>query len=421
MDNVLRQLHRLAARGAGPQTDEDLIDRFFLDCDQDAFAQLVRRHGPMVFGVCMRVLHNRHDAEDAFQATFLTLVRKGQAIRQRQALASWLYRVAFRVALRLKAGADKRAADQLPEVAVEMDPAAAAAWRELRPVLDCELHRLPAKYRTPMILCYLEGKTYEEAAGEIGCPKGTVAIRLLRGRAMLKNRLVRRGLIGAAGLCGSQALLPPALAVVPPSLLHATSATGLAVAKGAALAAVTTGTVAALVRAASSNFRVSKIFVAVACLLGIGLTGTGVEILTGGKKSVPTTVAAAPADSVPPASEPPLAAAPPALQPEPIPMPQPVEPEVAQATPTPKADAMPERRDQLLVFRVETRKTSCDCPPSTTLIVVSGRSGLNWRERDGDCDLELPRPTVYRIVVVTDRKHEDVVADLVKFIVRCRV
>ena len=84
MDTVLRQLHRLAARGAGPANDEELLERFFLDCDQEAFAQLIRRHGPMVFGVCMRVLHNRHDAEDAFQATFLALVRKGQAIRSRR-------------------------------------------------------------------------------------------------------------------------------------------------------------------------------------------------------------------------------------------------------------------------------------------------------------------------------------------------
>src|SRR5260221_14000947 len=98
----------------------------------------------------MRVLPPRHDAEDAFQATFLTLVRKGGSIRRRQALASWLYRVAFRVALRLKATTDKRAAEPLAEVSVDADPSATAAWRELRPILDTELRRLPAKYRTPM-------------------------------------------------------------------------------------------------------------------------------------------------------------------------------------------------------------------------------------------------------------------------------
>src|SRR6516165_10663059 len=160
MDNVVRQLHRLAARHeAGLQSDDQLLERFFLSHDQEAFALLIRRHGPMVFGVCLRILHHRHDAEDAFQATFLALVRKGSAIRRRQALASWLYRVAFRVALRLKSRSDKHSVEPLVEVSVDADPTAAAAWRELRPILDTELQRLPAKYRTPMILCYLEGKT----------------------------------------------------------------------------------------------------------------------------------------------------------------------------------------------------------------------------------------------------------------------
>src|SRR5262245_36421124 len=201
MNNVLRQIRRLVARpGAGAQADEDLLERFIVHHEEEAFGALVRRHGPMVLGVCLRLLRHRQDAEDAFQATFLTLVRKGGSIRQRGSLASWLYRVAFRISLRLKARAEKRnGSESLVDATVDADPSAEAAWREMRPVLDGELQKLPAKYRAPMVLCYLEGKTYEEVADELGCPKGTVAIRLLRAREMLKRRLVRRGLVAAAG------------------------------------------------------------------------------------------------------------------------------------------------------------------------------------------------------------------------------
>src|SRR5438093_225712 len=104
MDNVMRQIRRLVARpGAGGESDEQLLERFVERHEEEAFADLVRRHGPLVLGVCLRVLHHRQDAEDAFQATFLTLVRKGHTMRRRAALPSWLYRVAFRIALRLKA------------------------------------------------------------------------------------------------------------------------------------------------------------------------------------------------------------------------------------------------------------------------------------------------------------------------------
>lgn len=226
MQNVMRQIRRLVARpGPSGQTDEELLDRFVRLQDDEAFSTLVRRHWPLVLGVCLRLLHHRQDAGDAFQATFLTLVRKGHTIRQRGALASWLYRVAFRIALRHKArAANRESPESLGDVPVNNDPAVAAGWGELQPVLDQELQRLPPKYRAPMVLCYLEGKTYEEAASTLGCPKGTVAIRLLRGRQMLKDRLARRGLMAAAGCVATLAVVPAANAAVSPAVAAATIA-----------------------------------------------------------------------------------------------------------------------------------------------------------------------------------------------------
>src|SRR5439155_8436824 len=137
---------------------------------------LVWRHGPMVLSVCRRVLRHEQDAEDAFQATFLTFVRRARSIAKRQAVASWLYKVAYRIALEAKALASKRSVREKQntgplEAKGTQEPSDAAAWRDLRAVLDEEVNRLPDKYRTPLILCYFEGKTYEEVARELGCPK----------------------------------------------------------------------------------------------------------------------------------------------------------------------------------------------------------------------------------------------------------
>jgi RNA polymerase sigma factor (sigma-70 family) len=288
MNNVLRQIRRLVARpGAGAQSDEDLLERFIVHHEEEAFGALVRRHGPMVLGVCLRLLRHRQDAEDAFQATFLTLVRKGGSIRQRGSLASWLYRVAFRISLRLKARADKRnGSESLGDATVDADPSAEAAWRELRPLLDGELQKLPAKYRAPMVLCYLEGKTYEEVADELGCPKGTVAIRLLRAREMLKRRLVRRGLVAAAGAVMVHATLPAAQAAVTPGLAATTTSAAMAVSAGATLAATAPAGLAALVHEAGRSWWESKIGTLCAFVTCLGLSSFG---LGGGVMSLVVT------------------------------------------------------------------------------------------------------------------------------------
>lgn len=200
-------------------TDGHLLEQFADRRDEAAFATLLDRHGSMVFGVCRRVLHHAQDAEDAFQATFLVLARKAASLTGQASLAGWLSTVAYRIALKLRAGAAR-----LREVEEQCDvwPARGefddVVWRDLRHVLDEELSRLPEKYRVPILLCYLEGKTNEEAAQQLGWTKGTVSGRLARARDLLRSRLVRRGVtLSASGLgtvLGQQALanaMPPLL------------------------------------------------------------------------------------------------------------------------------------------------------------------------------------------------------------------
>jgi RND family efflux transporter MFP subunit len=200
---VVRYLHAVAGpdSSVGP-TDGQLLERFVSQRDEAAFELLLWRHGTMVLNVCRRVLDHQHDAEDAFQATFLAFVRKARSIVRREAVAGWLYRVAFRVAVeaRNKAHKTRRLEITAPDE-LALEPAQEAVWHELRPVLDEELNRLPERLRLPLVLCYLEGKTNEEAARQLGCPPGTIFSRLARGREMLRRRLTRRGLVlSAAGL-----------------------------------------------------------------------------------------------------------------------------------------------------------------------------------------------------------------------------
>jgi RNA polymerase sigma factor (sigma-70 family) len=200
-------LHTVRCRIAEDRTDATdvvLLERFFDGRDPEAFEVLLRRHGPMVLGVCRRVLGQVQDAEDAFQATFLILLRKGRRVVLRGTLAGWLYTVAGRVALRARAN---RARRRDCERQAMRDRPAEDAWeaesrRELRAVVEEELRRLPEKYRAPLLLCELEGRTRQAAARELGWPSGTVASRLARARQRLRQRLGRRGVAVPAGLLG---------------------------------------------------------------------------------------------------------------------------------------------------------------------------------------------------------------------------
>jgi RNA polymerase sigma factor (sigma-70 family) len=193
---VLRHLRRLLdAPSADALSDAGLLQRFNQHGDQDAFALLVQRHGPLVQGVCRRVLRHEQDAEDAFQATFLVLARKAASIRQATTLGTWLYEVAYHIALKARADTARRQihereARTMPRTERTLDE----VRQELRPLLDEELHHLPERYRQALVLCDLQGQTHQQAARELGVPPGSVSRHLGRARELLRERLIQRGI-----------------------------------------------------------------------------------------------------------------------------------------------------------------------------------------------------------------------------------
>jgi RNA polymerase sigma factor (sigma-70 family) len=197
----MAEVDAVSTTGADEQPDEALLERYTTRREDAAFTALVRRHSPMVLGVCRRVLHHEQDAEDAFQAVFCVLARKAASISKRAAVGAWLYAVAYRIARKARAKRGRQPVSQsdLPEIpAAEDSPE--WAWKELRPILDSEVSRLPKKCRQAFILCYLEGLTNEQAAAQLGCPLGTVLSGLARARELLRTRLTRRGLALSAAM-----------------------------------------------------------------------------------------------------------------------------------------------------------------------------------------------------------------------------
>jgi RNA polymerase sigma factor (sigma-70 family) len=223
LEGVLQYIRRLAVDGTmADWSDVRLLEILPTTQREAAFAVLLRRHGPMVWGLCRRLLRNWHDAEDAFQATFLVLSRRAACIRKQQSLASWLYGVAWRVATRAKTIAGRRCANE-SEAVLMMEPIPLEeVVEDWPPLLHEELNRLPEKYRAPLVLCYLQGKTHATAARELGCPSGSMSHRLTRGRELLRKRLVRRGLTLTAGMLGTALVEKAAATTVPPSLVETT-------------------------------------------------------------------------------------------------------------------------------------------------------------------------------------------------------
>ncbi len=230
LTNLFTRLRALAALHQAEEfPDQELLKRFIQRHDEAAFTALVERHGAMVLTVCRRVLRHHQDAEDACQAVFLVLVRKASSIRKLNSLSSWLHGVALRVAKKLRT---RRA--RLPRTVGELpaapDEKAGCTWSELGAVLDEELQRLPEKYRAPLVLCYLQARTRDEAAQELGWRPATLKGRLELGRKMLHRRLARRGLtlsatLLVAGLGGAASASVPstvAVAIVKASLEIAT-------------------------------------------------------------------------------------------------------------------------------------------------------------------------------------------------------
>jgi RNA polymerase sigma-70 factor (ECF subfamily) len=196
MRGVLRHMHR--AVQAPDAADAELLGRFVEDRDEHAFAVLLHRHGPMVLGVCRRVLRNDTDAEDAFQATFLVLVVKAHTVYPRERVGNWLYGVAHNTARKAKTMNARR--HDREATAVDRRQAREEPEYEVLALLDAELRTLPDRYRTPIVLCDLEGRTLAEAAAHLGWPQGTVATRLRRGRHLLARKLSRHGVALSAAL-----------------------------------------------------------------------------------------------------------------------------------------------------------------------------------------------------------------------------
>ncbi len=282
VNHAMQQLRGVIFQhNAAGLTDAQLLESYLACRDEAAFAALLRRHGPMVWGVCRRLLPNYQDAEDAFQATFLVLVRRAAAITPREMLPNFLYGVASQVALKAKSIADRRRARER-QLAEAPEPAAVERDlpEELPPLLDQELRLLPGKYRTPIVLCDLEGKTRKEAAQQLGWPEGTLSSRLARGRTLLAGRLTRRGLTLSAGALAATMARNAASAQVPAALASATiKNAGVFAAEQAPAAGVISDRILTLAEGAWKSMLLSKLKIGtvVLCLLAL-VAGVGYSL-----------------------------------------------------------------------------------------------------------------------------------------------
>jgi RNA polymerase sigma factor (sigma-70 family) len=279
-------------------TDGQLLEDYVSRRNEAALAALVCRHGPMVWGVCRRILRDHHDAEDAFQATFLVLVRRAASVVPREMVSNWLFGVAHQTALKARSTAAKRGRREtqvspMPEPA-QPEPDGAP---DLRPLLDQEVSRLPTKYRAVLVLCDLEGKPRKEVAQQLACPEGTVGGRLARAREMLAKRLLRHGVTLSAGGLAAALSQNAASAGVPAALADATINAAYLVAAGQSPAGVISANVAALTEGVLRTMLLSRLKTAMmVLLLAIGLVGVGVlgrAALAGGRPDDPAPKAGA--------------------------------------------------------------------------------------------------------------------------------
>jgi RNA polymerase sigma factor (sigma-70 family) len=256
--------HALREVGAGA-SDRELLARFTDGRDGAAFRALVQRHGPMVLSVCRALVRNHQDAEDAFQATFLVLTQQAAALRATVPLAGWLHGVAYRVARKAQARFARRRKHEPGAARPEEIPPDDPSWREVQETIHAELNGLAERYRAPLVLCYLQGKTQNEAAEQLGVARNTLKARLERGRAILRARLVRRGLGPAAVLIA--AIWPPGASAVPTELLDSAVTIALGAPAPAGALALTHG-----ITNAMHVTKLKLVSTAVVVLTAVGLT-----------------------------------------------------------------------------------------------------------------------------------------------------
>lgn len=265
---LLEYVHRMARRHeCADVPDGLLLDRFVAQRDESAFSALVQRHGPMVWGVCRRMLYGPHDTEDAFQATFLVLARRAASVVPRSMVANWLHGVAYQTALKARSIATRRRRTEmqvreLPDPIAEED----ASRSDIRVLIDEELHRLPDRHRAAVVLCDLEGNTRSEAARHLGVPEGTIAGWLSRGRTKLAHRLTRRGVVlpGGLALALSHAT---ACGQMPLALAYSTTKAAIAFATEGAMPASTVSPLAiALTRKALNAMLLRRLKLPLVCL-----------------------------------------------------------------------------------------------------------------------------------------------------------
>jgi RNA polymerase sigma factor (sigma-70 family) len=293
LQSVLRHLREVGGNCPANQSDRVLLAAFVASADEASFAEIVRRHGPMVFGVCRRLTGQHQSAEDAFQATFLVLAKKANRLRRPERLGPWLYGVARRVALK----AQTRSARRREVAPVEMTAPHSAAVNDLRPVLDAAIAGLPDRYREPVVLCYLEGLTYAEAAERLRCPAGTIATRLSRARERLRVLLLRHGVAPAAAAL-TAALTAEATAVpVPDDLLRSTARWVVALASDSAAKIPTS--ILLLAREVTHAMTFEKLSVAAGLAsLALLVAGTGVALSRTAERDEPPKPTCLPARTV---------------------------------------------------------------------------------------------------------------------------
>jgi len=284
---VWKQLDGLFRFGASGQLgDDELLGRFVAgrrdEAGEDAFAALVERHGPMVLGVCRRVLGDRHEAEDAFQATFLVLARKAGAIARREQLASWLHGVASRTARDARARADRRRAREQKALAIsfaQTGPDIGLERGELRAILDEELARLPAAYRGAVVLCELDGLSRQVAAQQLGIPEGTLSSRLARAKDLLRHRLTRRGLLPSVVALDAVLRHEAHALILPPSLAGSTIQAAARVVAGASLAEAVSASVVTLTQGALHTMLLAKVKGIAFAMAAAAVVTTGVGVM----------------------------------------------------------------------------------------------------------------------------------------------